>query len=145
MDNVNQLGKNLGKNKKTADRAVKKSGPIVPQIERVRDTMDFEIPFEMEFHVQKVGPILLSLTFYPPPKTGCCADCFCSVCEFFSNGITETEYQVTYGYVPGTVHVFKNNIEIVEFVETDASQGLVTVWAHNDDDITICYVYKICL
>ena len=145
MDNLNQLGKTLGKNKKQADIGLKRGAPIVPQIERVRDTMDFKIPFEMEFDVQKIGPILLSLTFLPPPQTGCCADCSCAVCEFFTRGVTETLYQVTYGYVPGTVKVFKNNVPITTFVETDASAGMVTVWAHNNEDIVICYVYNICL
>jgi len=145
-DNLNQLGKSLNKNRDIADTALRKDRPIIPQIERVRDTMDPEIPFTLEFEQKFDGHrVLLDLVFLPPPKTGCCADCSCSICEFFDGGVTETLYLTTYAYIPDTVHVFKNNIEITTFEETDPALSQVTVWAHNNENIVICYVYDVCL
>lgn len=146
-DNLNQLGKGLRGNRKRSTQALNRDRPINPQLERVRDTMDFMVPFEMEFDNQiENRRILLNLTFLPPPKTGCCANCECSICEFFDGGITETEYQLTYAYVAGTVHVFRlTGGEITFMNETDPSRGLITVWAHNDDKIVVCYVYDVCL
>lgn len=145
VDNSNQLGKNLKKNNDDATRANKRVKTIIPQIERVRDVLDAKIPFELEFaQIFDAHRVLLDLEFMPPPKTGCCADCSCSVCEFFSGGTTETVFQVTYGYVPGTVHVFKNEFESTEFTETDPAKGTVTVWAHNKENVVICYIYNTC-
>lgn len=146
-DKLNQTGRGLESNKKRTFQALNRDRPIKPQIERVRDTMDFEIPFEMEFDNQfENRRIVLDLVFLPPPKTGCCANCECSVCEFFDGGITETLYQTTYTYIAGTVHVFKlDGGEVTFMEETDPSRGEVTVWAHNDDGIVICYVYDTCV
>lgn len=148
-DKLNQLGRGLGGNKKRTNQALNRDRPIKPQIERVRDTMDFMVPFEMEFDNQfEKRRITLDLVFLGPPATGCCANCECSVCEFFDGGITETLYQTTYAYIAGTAHAFKENVgEVTELQmdETDPSRGLITVWAHNDERITICYVYDICV
>lgn len=145
MDNLNQLGKQLNENRDVADTALSKNKPIIPQIERTRDVMDYTVPFEMEFRTQREGHrVTLDLNFMPPPKTGCCADCVCTICEFFAGGITETLYQVTYAYVPGTVHAYKNNAP-TPFQETDPTLGRVTVWAQNDSDVVICYVYDTCI
>ena len=144
-DDSNQLGKNLRKNKEDAERALKRGSAINPQLERVRDVLDKEIPFELEFVQERDGNrVLLDIDFMPPPKTGCCADCSCSVCEFYAKGYTENLFKTTYGYVPGTVHVFKNEIPSTEFEETDPVRGHVTVWSHNDEATVICYVYLTC-
>lgn len=145
-DNLNQVGKTLKSNKKKSDDALNKIKKIIPQVERVRDVMDPVIPFEIEVDINKgKTKVLLDLNFMPPPATGCCADCSCAVCEFFDRGITETVYTVTYGYVPQSVTVFKNNVETRDFTETDPARGIVTVWAHNNEDVIICYIYNICL
>lgn len=146
-DNLNQVGIGLGNNSRRSNRALKKEKPIKPQIERARDTMDFEIPFEFEFYIRREEKrILLDLNFLGPPKTGCCANCECSICEFFDGGITETLYQTTYAYIAGTAHAFKEDGGEVTFIEeTDPQRGLVTVWAHNTDRLIICYVYDTCV
>ena len=144
-DDSNQLGKNLKKNQQEADFANKRTKAIIPQIERVRDVLDKVIYFELEFEQKREGHrVLLDIDFMPPPKSGCCADCSCSVCEFYAAGYTETLFKTTYGYVPGTVHVFKNEFESTEFEETSPELGHVTVWSHNDEATVICYVYLTC-
>lgn len=146
MDNANQVGKHLKTNKRKSERVLTRTKPIIPQIERVRDTMDFEVPFELVFEVTRPGyAVTLDLNFLPPPKTGCCADCSCAVCEFFAGGRTENLVVTTYAYVPGTIQFFKGNIPSTAYVETDPALGQVTVYAHNNEDIVICYVYNICL
>lgn len=146
MDNINQLGKNLNKQGKTSKAALNKDKPIIPQIERTRDVMDYTVPFEMDFKTTYEGHrVLLDLNFMPPPKTGCCADCACSVCEYFNGGLTETLYQVTYAYVPGTISVFVGNVFTIDYGETDPTLGQVTVWAQNNTSVIICYIYDVCI
>lgn len=146
MDNLNQLGKGLKQGSNKSTRALKRTKKIIPQVERVRDIVDSTVPVTLEFKIlHEDHRVLLDLNFMPPPKTGCCAGCFCSVCEFFDGGITETEVQLTYAYVPGTVVVFKNDIETQYFEETDPQLALITLWAHNDEDVIVCYVYDTCI
>lgn len=145
-DNLNQLGNNLKSNKRKSESALNKDRKIIPQVERVRDVMDPTVPFELEFKTTTNSHrLLLDLNFMPPPSTGCCADCSCSICEFFDGGVTETLFITTYGYVPRSVVVFKNDIPTTDFTETDPPRGQITVWAHNNEDIIICYVYDICI
>lgn len=146
MDNLNQLGKNLSSNRRKSTQALNRDRKIIPQIERTRDIMDKEVPFEMSFVIEREeSKVLLDLIFTPPPATGCCAECFCAVCEFYDGGITETEIRTTYNYIPNTVVIFKNNIETKYFTETDPQRGIITLWAHNNENIKVCYVYGICL
>lgn len=145
-DNLNQVGGNLSSNRKKSDRSINRTKKIIPQIERVRDVLDFSIPMEFQF-VQKFEGhrVMFTLTFYPPPKNGCCADCYCAVCEFYDGGTTETQLQTTYSYIPGSITAFKNNVVTTNYTETNPQAGEVTLWAHTNEDVVLCYQYDACI
>lgn len=146
MDNLNQVGGNLSSNRKKSNKAITRTKKIIPQIERVRDVLDFSIPMEFQF-VQKFEGhrVMFTLTFYPPPKNGCCADCYCAVCEFYAGGTTETQLQTTYSYIPGSITAFKNNMVTTNYTETNPPAGEVTLWAHTNEDVVLCYQYDACI
>lgn len=145
-DNLNELGKNLKSNRKRTSQGLGKNRHIIPQTERVRDIMDPTVAFELEFKTKiNSHRVYLNLDFMPPPSSACCEGCSCTACDFFNGGATETTYILTYAYIPGTARVFINNEPSTQFVETEPAQAEIVVYAHNDDEITVCYVYNICI
>lgn len=138
-DNVNEVGKYLKNSDINTQDALKKYKGTRPHIEHMRDVFDSVVPFEMYFKSpENAHTFTLDLSFFGPPPSGCCADCFCSVCEEFSE---ETEITLTYGYIEDTVRVFVDGELSTDFVETNPAGGVVTLGT-TGIVVRICYIYS---
>jgi hypothetical protein len=144
MDNFDEVGRFIRKNRDLANDALRHTRYHTPVPDTVRDVFDDTIPFRMEFNSYPTFKnVKLDLEFFgPPPSLGCCADCYCTVCENFSG--ESVTLNLRRDYVPGSVTIYINNIQTTEFTETDPANGVVTLTGivTASDSINLCYIYK---
>ena len=141
MDNLNELGKNLRKVRSDTDTALRRDYPLEVQFEQARDTFDYEIPFEMEFYVDRLINVALNLTFFLPlssKSTCCCGGCVCAQCDVF---IDEGSVLITtYEMVSGTEHLFVNDQASTNFTINSSTQITLGFTPAATDVIKICYI-----
>jgi len=146
-DDLNQIGKHLNETRKEANEALAKEVPHRPTIETVRDVFDNVVPFVMLFKRREQFPtVLLNLEFFgPPPNIGCCADCYCTVCQPFYDQ-TSSVLQLYRAYLPDTVSVYINNARVTTFVESSPTDGVVTLTQPLTGAalVKVCYIYSYC-
>lgn len=158
MDNLQQVGKDLGQIKVNTATALRREYPKRPAVERARDIFDSLVPFEMEFEVDVPhGTITLDLVFSRPPDNDCCASCICSICEIYTSGFIFT---TTYAYASNSVRVIRvinsttqeeEVLDLIDFVKygddqapdfplTDHDIGVFTS-ATPSNPYKVCYAY----
>src|SRR5262245_50598666 len=84
-DNLNQVGKYIGKTQKETDFGLKRYHANIPQVERARDVFDSEVPFQMTFETHTGQErVTLNLIFnLPPPLGECNSGCVQAICQTF--------------------------------------------------------------
>jgi hypothetical protein len=144
MSDFNEISKYIKKNRELADAALRHTRYHTPVPDTVRDVFDDVTPFTMAFTTtHSFKTVKMDLEFFgPPPSLGCCADCYCTVCENHTGASPLIDLRRD--YVPTSVSVHINNIQTTEFTETDPSTGKVTITATitDSDSINVCYIYK---
>lgn len=144
-DNLNQVGRYIGRTKKTADRALNRDTPINPKVERIRDVFDPLSPFEINFETDQNERVLLDLFFnLPPPIRGCKVGCIHTKCEAFD--FTNGNHAVTVAnpYLSGTVSVYidGDKLENSQVFETNPSGGEVFFQGPASyEAVSVCYIY----
>lgn len=86
FDGLNELSKDLRRTRDNADFALSRHHPSIPIVERVRDAIDSDHPFKMEFKVPREDSrVMLDLNFkLPAPTKGANSGAgINSNCEFF--------------------------------------------------------------
>lgn len=142
-DDLRLVGENIKVNQDQIGYTFTRDSAQIPIITRIRDVFDSTVAFEMEFESYDRSRVLLGLTFSGPPAVGCCADCFCTVCDEFT-GSADAIKELTFPYLEGSVTVFKNLVQNPQFVESDPTSRIVTLTRSitTSDVIRICYIYK---
>jgi len=158
MDNLKELGKNLGNTNKSTDAVLRRLHPLTPIVDRVRDIFDWVIPFEMDFYISEhVSTITLDLQFALPPEI-CCANCVCVACEKYDDieegGIITTEYPFVSIYIL-TTYLFSSSAFVMGeqailnegdgwFSRIDNQTIRIDNWASPlNTSIKVCYTYMI--
>lgn len=142
-DNLKWVGKYIGDTGRMADEALARVAQHRPTVETVRDVFDNVVPFAMVFNTSKEFPTtILTLEFFgPPPNIGCCADCFCTVCQLIQNH-TSTTVSLYRAYLSGSVTVYINNIKTTAFTESSSTTITLTTLPNIADILKICYIYR---
>lgn len=145
-DNLKQIGKFIGKTGRDADRALKRTVPIRPRLERIRDVFDSTTEFEMSFEKTPDDTrVLLDLFFnLPPPIRGCKVGCIITKCEDFD--FTSGSHSVTVAnpYLAGTVSVYIDGekLDNSQVFEANPSGGEVYFQGPASyEAVSICYIY----
>ncbi len=144
-DNLKELGKIINQTKRNSEAALRRYNAEHPKIERVRDTFDNLIPFEMEFNTERQDrKCVLDLFFNkPPPLVGCNGERYNIPCTEFILGPGNHLIQVTARYKPGSVVVFRNGTKLTyaEYGEYDPINGIVFVIGTDTTSVfNICYL-----
>jgi len=146
-DNLNEVGKYISKSRDHADRALKRSRPNRPGVERTRDIFDPVVPFSMNFNVAKTQKrVSLDLEFNkPPPGSNCMTGSDIRMsCESFTVESGDHELRVSQPYFPGTLAVYVNGTTwaLSKWAEIDSGDGivLVTQLPLALNSVTICYM-----
>jgi hypothetical protein len=146
-DNLNQVGKYIRQAGRTADQALKRVRPTVPDRDRTKDTLSSAIPFKMSIISDGTKTVLMDVKFDKPPPTDCGSGCISTSCEQFTlnpggHSITLTNPP----FEPGTVIVFSNGslLSPTQWFEDESNVGTVYVQTPIIALIVICYSYVTC-
>lgn len=146
-DKLTQVAKQIGKTKRDAEHALTRYQPTHPKIERTRDIFDPIVPFEMEFDTERNdGTTFMDLLFNKAPPLNCsCDGRFMMFCEEFTLGAGSHLIQVTARYIPNSVIVFKDGVQLINptnFYEYAPSTGHVYINSTSGTEQTfnICYL-----
>lgn len=142
-DKLSEVAKRLGETRKNSEDAIRRFQAFHPKIDRIRDTFDNIIPFEMEWDTEPQSKLMtLDLYFNKPPPSCHTAGEVGMCCEDFTVGPGSHLVQVgSPPYVSGSLTVFINGFlqtRNITYDERDPSLGLVYVVG--SDDATVQYI-----
>lgn len=144
MDNLNELGKILGKIKHDTEYALTRDYPKKPLIHRIRDIFDSKIPFDMEFEVpNNKGSTYLNLFFTPPPPSPCAGGCFSGICEVFMG--TDTILTLSYDIINESIWVYRDEVVTTNYTITTQKKITLGFTPSANEVIKVCYVYHTCI
>lgn len=140
-DGLNELGKYLEEIDSETDHRLNRYSKNKIKLEKERDIFDKRVPFTTYFYTEEnEKTINLDLLLRPPPPSGCCGDCFCTIWEVYTDGVDELT--TLYEYIPGSVKAFLNGDLVTTFIETGPMTILFTGTFDEGDELKINYVYE---
>lgn len=145
-DNLNQVGKYIRRAGRVADQALKRTRPLIPDRDRVKDTLSSVYPFKMKVISEGNKRTLIEIKFDKPPPSDCGVGCYSTSCEKFSLFNGGHSIGLTNSYEVGSVTVYLNGdpLSPIQWFEENPGAGQVYVQVPGIGLVVVCYTYITC-